>query len=85
MFFLNSKLKYFFTFKYGVQNLNSLIIPCNKLHLCIAGDLNNGSDILNYLITQKDPSSDMIEEMDGDELEELIETADFLAVLFCKL
>ncbi|GBM37136.1 hypothetical protein AVEN_205580-1 [Araneus ventricosus] len=47
-----------------------------------AGDLKNGSDILSWLITQKDPSSDMIEEMDGDELEELIETAEFLAVLF---
>ncbi|GFY48898.1 protein disulfide-isomerase [Trichonephila inaurata madagascariensis] len=47
-----------------------------------AGDLKNGTDILGWLITQKDPSSDMIEEMDGDELEELIESADFLAVLF---
>lgn len=47
-----------------------------------AGDMRNGSDILDWLLTEKDPSSDMIEEIDGDELEELIETADFLAVLF---
>ncbi|XP_035218229.1 protein disulfide-isomerase A5-like, partial [Stegodyphus dumicola] len=70
---------------FGVFNMPALVFfrfGDTEDAVVYAGDLKNGSDILDWLITQKDPSSDMIEEMDGDELEELIETADFLAVLF---
>nr|XP_042900570.1 uncharacterized protein LOC107453912 [Parasteatoda tepidariorum] len=69
----------------GVYNMPSLIFfrfGNTKDPVIYAGDLKNGTDILDWLITEKDPSSDMIEEMDGDELEELIEQADYLAVLF---
>ncbi|XP_055953591.1 uncharacterized protein LOC129989201 [Argiope bruennichi] len=70
---------------FGVYNMPALIFfrfGDTEDPVIYAGDLKNGSDILSWLITQKDPSSDMIEEMEGDELEELIETAEFLAVLF---
>ncbi|XP_054709572.1 LOW QUALITY PROTEIN: uncharacterized protein LOC129219267 [Uloborus diversus] len=70
---------------FGVFNMPALVFfrfGDTEDPVVYAGDLKNGSDILDWLVTQKDPSSDMIEEMDGDELEDLIETANFLAVLF---
>ncbi|XP_054718538.1 uncharacterized protein LOC129227940 [Uloborus diversus] len=47
-----------------------------------AGDMKNGDRMLDWLLTQKDPSADIIEEIEGDELRNMIETADHLAVFF---
>lgn len=50
-----------------------------------AGDLKKGEKILEWLISQKDPTVDTIEEVDGHILRRLIETSNHLAVYFCKL
>lgn len=50
----------------------------------MAGDFKKGERILDWLINQKDPSLDRIEEVDGGTLRKLIDTADHLAVYFCK-
>ncbi|KFM78691.1 Protein disulfide-isomerase A5, partial [Stegodyphus mimosarum] len=47
-----------------------------------AGDIKSGERMLDWMLTQKDPSADVIEEMEGDDLRALIETADHLAVFF---
>lgn len=49
-----------------------------------SGDFKKGERILDWLINQKDPSLDRIEEVDGGTLRKLIDTADHLAVYFCK-
>lgn len=49
------------------------------------GDMKNGDRMLNWLLTQKDPSADVIEEVEGKELLELIEVAEHLAVFFCMI
>lgn len=50
-----------------------------------AGDLKNEERILEWLLLQKDPSSDMIEEFEDEELVEVIRKTEFVAVYFCKL
>lgn len=47
--------------------------------------MKNGDRMLNWLLTQKDPSADVIEEVEGKELLELIEVAEHLAVFFCMI
>lgn len=49
-----------------------------------AGDLNNEDEILNWLMTQKNPGGDVIEDLDGSKLLALIEDSSALAVYFCK-
>lgn len=49
-----------------------------------AGDLYDEQQILQWLMTQKDPSGEIIEASEGSELITLIDTEDALAVYFCK-
>lgn len=49
-----------------------------------AGDLNNEDEILNWLMTQKNPGGDVIEDLEGSKLLALIEESSALAVYFCK-
>ena len=50
-----------------------------------AGDLYDEQQILQWLLTQKDPSGDIIEAVEGSELMELIAKEEALAIYFCKL
>jgi hypothetical protein len=52
--------------------------------LIILGDLYEEQDILNWLLTQKDPSGDIIDEVNGEELLAKIHESEALAVYFCK-
>ena len=49
------------------------------------GDLKREESILEWLMVQKDPSNDAIEEMEGDDLRKTIEGSDAIAVFICKL
>lgn len=52
--------------------------------LLFTGDLYDEAEILNWLLVQKDPAGDMIEHMEGSELQRLIDESNALAVYFCK-
>lgn len=42
------------------------------------------NEILQWLLTQKDPSGDVIEELEGEALLKAIHTSDSLAIYFCE-
>ena len=48
------------------------------------GDLKREESILEWLMVQKDPSNDAIEEVEGDNLRQTIESTDAIAVFICK-
>lgn len=48
------------------------------------GDLYEEDQILAWLMTQKDPSGDVIEDIDGQRLIDLIEESGSMAIYFCK-
>ena len=48
------------------------------------GDLKREESILEWLMVQKDPSNDAIEELEGDDLRKTIESSDAIAVFICK-
>lgn len=48
------------------------------------GDLYEEDQILNWLMTQKDPGGDVIEDIEGERLISLIEESGSMAVYFCK-
>lgn len=50
----------------------------------VLGDLYEEQDILNWLLTQKDPSGDVIDEVEGEALLKTIQEAEALAVYFCE-
>lgn len=52
--------------------------------MLVSGDLYEEQDILNWLLTQKDPSGDVIDEVEGDGLLKTIQEAESLAVYFCE-
>jgi len=49
------------------------------------GDLKKGDKILEWLISQKDPGRDKIEEVDETTLRRILEVHEHCAVYFCKL
>ena len=49
------------------------------------GDLKREESILEWLMVQKDPSNDAIEELEGDDLRKTIESSDAIAVFICRL
>uniref|UniRef100_A0A182YNV8 Uncharacterized protein n=1 Tax=Anopheles stephensi TaxID=30069 RepID=A0A182YNV8_ANOST len=57
----------------------------SKEPVIYAGDLNDEDEILNWLMTQKNPGGDIIEDLDGAKLLSLIEDSNALAVYFCNL
>ena len=48
-----------------------------------AGDLKNEERLLEWLFLQKDPTTDIIEEFQDEELVECIRQKEFVAVYFC--
>lgn len=50
----------------------------------VTGDLYDEEQILQWLMTQKDPSGEVIEALEGEELLNLIRESESLAVYFCK-
>lgn len=56
----------------------------SKEPVIYAGDLYDENQILQWLLTQKDPSGEIIEAAEGSELITLIDNEDALAVYFCK-
>lgn len=63
------------------QQLIGVVLVCN---LTLAGDLYEEDQILNWLMTQKDPGGDFIEDIEGERLVNLIEESGSMAVYFCK-
>ena len=57
----------------------------NKCSFYFPGDLYEEEQILTWLLTQKDPSGDVIEDLEGERLINLIEESGSIAVYFCKL
>ncbi len=49
-----------------------------------AGDMKREDSILEWLLVQKDPSNEAIEEVEGDDLRSVIKEADAVAVFVCK-
>ena len=49
-----------------------------------AGDLRREDSILEWLLIQKDPSNEAIEELEGDGLRKAIDNDDAVAVFVCK-
>ena len=49
-----------------------------------AGDLKNEERLLEWLLLQKDPTTDIIEEFEDEELVECIRQKEFVAVYFCQ-
>ncbi|XP_073978532.1 hulk isoform X2 [Rhodnius prolixus] len=54
----------------------------SKEPVIYAGDLYDENEILAWLLTQKDPSGDVIEELEGEALLKAIHTSDSLAIYF---
>lgn len=56
-----------------------------RMFICLhAGDLYEEDQILNWLMTQKDPGGDVIEDLEGQRLMDLIAESGSMAVYFCK-
>ncbi|KAF7496675.1 Protein disulfide-isomerase A5 [Sarcoptes scabiei] len=70
--------------EHGVFALPALVFfrKGEDVPVIFAGDLKKSERILEWLLSQKDPSLDTIEEVDGSTLKKLIDTADHLAVYF---
>ncbi|XP_064114210.1 uncharacterized protein LOC135220720 isoform X2 [Macrobrachium nipponense] len=50
-----------------------------------AGDMKNEENLLSWLLTEKDPTADFIEDMEGDALLRVIKDSDAIAVYFWDL
>lgn len=46
--------------------------------------MKNEENLLSWLLTEKDPTADFIEDMSGEALLRVIRDADAIAVYFCK-
>ncbi|ENN72382.1 hypothetical protein YQE_11017, partial [Dendroctonus ponderosae] len=73
--------------EYGVFALPAILFfkMGSKDPVIYAGDLYDEQQILQWLLTQKDPSGEIIEASEGSELIRLIDTEDALAVYFLSL
>ncbi|XP_076673088.1 hulk isoform X2 [Andrena cerasifolii] len=70
--------------QYGVFALPAILFfkMSSKDPVIYAGDLYDEEQILQWLMTQKDPSGEVIEDLEGEELLNLIRESDSLAVYF---
>ncbi|XP_013108157.1 uncharacterized protein LOC106087600 isoform X5 [Stomoxys calcitrans] len=68
----------------GVFALPAIVFfkPTSKEPVIYAGDLYEEEQILTWLLTQKDPGGDVIEDLEGDKLVNLIEESGSIAVYF---
>ena len=55
-----------------------------KESVIYSGDIKNEDAILEWLLVQKDPSNEAIEDMDGDQVRKTIDNFDSVAVFVCK-
>ncbi|KAE8748867.1 hypothetical protein FOCC_FOCC004461 [Frankliniella occidentalis] len=71
---------------YGVFALPAVLFfkMGTKDPVIYAGDLYDEGQLLSWLLTQKDPGGDLIEDLDGEDLIKLIEESDSLAVYFYR-
>lgn len=72
--------------EYGVFALPAILFfkSGSKDPVIYAGDLYDEQQILQWLLTQKDPSGDVIELSEGSELLTMINEEEALAVYFCE-
>ncbi|UYV76046.1 hypothetical protein LAZ67_13002327 [Cordylochernes scorpioides] len=69
--------------KYGVYAIPAIVFYKDEEDYVIyAGNLLDGGELLEWLLKMKDPSGDVIEEVDDADLVELIDTAEYVAVFF---
>ncbi|XP_039953821.1 uncharacterized protein LOC120770428 isoform X5 [Bactrocera tryoni] len=70
--------------EFGVFALPAIVFfkPSSKEPVIYAGDLYEEEQILAWLLTQKDPSGDVIEDLEGEKLVQLIEDSGAIAVYF---
>ncbi|XP_076175172.1 hulk isoform X2 [Ptiloglossa arizonensis] len=70
--------------QYGVFALPAILFfkMSSKEPVIYAGDLYDEEQILQWLMTQKDPSGEVIEDLEGEDLLNLIRESDSLAVYF---
>ncbi|XP_050478408.1 uncharacterized protein LOC126867664 isoform X3 [Bombus huntii] len=70
--------------QYGVFALPAILFfkMSSKEPVIYAGDLYDENQILQWLLTQKDPSGEVIEDLEGEELLHLIRESESLAVYF---
>lgn len=70
--------------QYGVFALPAILFfkMSSKEPVIYAGDLYDEDQILQWLLTQKDPSGEVIEDLEGEELLHLIRESESLAVYF---
>nr|XP_036223363.1 uncharacterized protein LOC106627696 isoform X7 [Bactrocera oleae] len=70
--------------EFGVFALPAIVFfkPSSKEPVIYAGDLYEEEQILAWLLTQKDPSGDVIEDLEGEKLVQLIEESGAIAVYF---
>jgi len=52
--------------------------------LNITGNLYEEADILNWLLVQKNPHGEIIEEINGQDLKDAIASSESIAVFFCE-
>ncbi|XP_037908220.1 uncharacterized protein LOC119649874 isoform X6 [Hermetia illucens] len=69
---------------YGVFALPAILFfkVSSKEPVIYAGDLYAEDQILNWILTQKDPGGDVIEDLEGERLKQLIEESGSIAVYF---
>ena len=69
---------------YGVHALPALLFfkRGDEDPIIFAGDLKKSNKILDWLISQKDPDMDRIEEVDAEQLKEMINKEPFVVVYF---
>ncbi|XP_055708457.1 uncharacterized protein LOC129804839 isoform X3 [Phlebotomus papatasi] len=68
----------------GVFALPAIVFfkSTSKEPVIYAGDIYEEQDILNWLLTQKDPGGDVIEDLEGAKLMSMIEESNSLAIFF---
>lgn len=75
----------FFIFYFGMNLfLKAFHILFSYEFIALIGDLYEEDQILNWLMTQKDPGGDVIEDIEGQRLIDLIAESGSMAVYFCK-
>ncbi|XP_045120692.1 uncharacterized protein LOC123510033 isoform X11 [Portunus trituberculatus] len=70
----------------GVYALPAIVFyrSSSEEPIIYAGDMKNEENLLAWLLTEKDPTADFIEDMDGEVLQRVIRDADAIAVYFYK-
>ncbi|XP_067132038.1 uncharacterized protein [Centruroides vittatus] len=70
--------------KFGVNSLPGLLLfkKGEKQPSVFTGDLKEEEKVLDWLVSQKDPRSERIEEFEGDALKALIENSESVAIYF---